>query len=1190
MKMSEDTTIYISYAGDTSPNGADTLVREISKKLNAYNVIEYKIMSDGGKRYSINQLIEDIGKNPYVITVISERYLTGSIYCQLEIMRLVQNANITNRIFPVFVKDLPDVFDVKTKNDMIHNARRYIENILETSSYDIEEKRDIGAAYNTIKKFITMISDQNNMSFFHNQIDDLVEKIETVIHEDGKQKKNLYASVPAVQPGHVSRDIHADKIFEKLLDKEIKRVGIWGMGGIGKTSFAIEIANREKREKNFRDGVYFVSLGQNPDISTIIGDLLILLDEESDSPSLVKLQKAFERLNALLIIDNVWDIKHLKNLEINAEYSKVLITTRSRRVLKSFRAEEYNLTTMSEEESFKILEQKVGEINDQCRPIAKELLKKSGYLPLAIDIMGSMIEERGSEDLKVWQRVLDRLQKAKLDKLEVENGNEEHENLFKVIDLSVEYLKPDIKERYLEFKIFNTYNYITKATIESYMDEDDVYDTVSALESASLLVKKIDINRNVEKYQLHDLQKYYIEKVGGETEKIYANICHRYIEKYSGKWYEIDSNNAFFFQHYTDLCNSINRPELILEIAKSILFQKDNLSIGHIKNAINILNKDEKEVAKQLLYKKNNHPTTEMWILKKLGSHDSEAVKYAKEYITDNNYAAMQTHIVLTCLNILEDSCVDNINIVNEFALRYLKNDTQSLSSHIALACLKIVSNNNSENKIILKQFAERYMKMNFEYYDSALVFHCLNILGKDHKVFEKFKTYIAEYGVYQVNSLFQEIYFSLLNEEESKRYAQKYLEKDFTSLHSNMIWKSVQKLDSFNSVITGFARKYLDSASNTLNVNSVKACIRIIGEKDNKIFIFAEKYMSQDFEDIKPPIAGICIDILEKRNELVKKYAEQYLKTDFDEMNKYVTAKCISCLDPENSDSIRFVEKYLQQNIKDINNSNSYVVIAVLEALEKNNSIRTDFAERYIAQDHSSINPGIVRYCLDSVNKRNKDAISYAEYYLKENIETLKNYIVPKALKILDKGNKVAYTYSEQYMRNVFDEINPVIAQYCLSRLGKKNRDATNYAQKYLQLDTEKLNEYVIPDILKVLDKHNVVAKEYAESYIQSAYDASNHKINDHILKASLFLLGSNNYIARNYAEKYLKEHMDMHEINTYIAKECVFILRWQYNNTAKKFCKKYLSQPEAKMDINVKKQSELLLSQYHKLEKENS
>ena len=183
--MNNDTPkIYISYGGEDSTNH---LVSKIKSRLHAFDVVDYQSKSFSGEQYSIEKLINEIGTSEYIIAVISKKYLTNSKYCQKEIRKLVQNDRLHERVFPIYVENIPDlIYDEGTKNDLIEEAQDFI--IAEAKKItDPKRKSQFKECYLTIETFINKLEDMDNWVFKHNEIDNLIKELEDKI--DGKKNK-----------------------------------------------------------------------------------------------------------------------------------------------------------------------------------------------------------------------------------------------------------------------------------------------------------------------------------------------------------------------------------------------------------------------------------------------------------------------------------------------------------------------------------------------------------------------------------------------------------------------------------------------------------------------------------------------------------------------------------------------------------------------------------------------------------------------------------------------------------------------------------------------------------------------------------------------------------------------------------------------------------------------------------------
>ena len=140
--------------------------------------------------------------------------------------------------------------------------------------------------------------------------------------------------------GFVSRPAELDQLTAHLLDKDgtprAVTVGLQGFGGYGKTTLARAICHDERVWQAFRDGILWVTLGQNPSPADLIGrieDLIHALTGgrpefaslEAATPELVK---ALGERQLLLVIDDVWNAAHLEPFTQGGPCCTRLITTR----------------------------------------------------------------------------------------------------------------------------------------------------------------------------------------------------------------------------------------------------------------------------------------------------------------------------------------------------------------------------------------------------------------------------------------------------------------------------------------------------------------------------------------------------------------------------------------------------------------------------------------------------------------------------------------------------------------------------------------------------------------------------------------------------------------------------------------------------------------------------------------------
>lgn len=163
--------------------------------------------------------------------------------------------------------------------------------------------------------------------------------------------EHLVHNLPGSLAALCGRTEDVAQLLDKLLDIHTRLVTIWGEGGIGKTSVALEVARllagltpstllHQHQRKIFEDGIWFVPLSALPAderaidllITTIAGTLDLSFDQQSPPQ-----QQLFEHLRErklLLILDNfehlIGETDFLVALLQAAPSIKLLITSRQR--------------------------------------------------------------------------------------------------------------------------------------------------------------------------------------------------------------------------------------------------------------------------------------------------------------------------------------------------------------------------------------------------------------------------------------------------------------------------------------------------------------------------------------------------------------------------------------------------------------------------------------------------------------------------------------------------------------------------------------------------------------------------------------------------------------------------------------------------------------------------------------------
>ncbi|KAF5796100.1 putative P-loop containing nucleoside triphosphate hydrolase, leucine-rich repeat domain superfamily [Helianthus annuus] len=227
--------------------------------------------------------------------------------------------------------------------------------------------------------------------------------------EDGKSFETC-VSLPAQAPGFTDlyqsknlEDIHTQKLTLKKIigaieDDTTQIVGINGLGGVGKTTLASEVAKAIKNQ--FAD-IVFIAVSRTVDAK--------MIQEKVKVPA----SRIIKGEKVLIILDDVWEELKLQDLGIPcvSEHMncKILLTSRSIEVCAAMNVQKnISVNPLQEEEAWTLFERVVGksEWHDKLKEVALKIVKECGGLPLFIQALGKALKDK---EIKIWKATLRRL-------------------------------------------------------------------------------------------------------------------------------------------------------------------------------------------------------------------------------------------------------------------------------------------------------------------------------------------------------------------------------------------------------------------------------------------------------------------------------------------------------------------------------------------------------------------------------------------------------------------------------------------------------------------------------------------------------------------------------------------------------------------------------------------------------------
>ncbi|CAL5336434.1 unnamed protein product [Camellia sinensis] len=218
-----------------------------------------------------------------------------------------------------------------------------------------------------------------------------------------------------------SRELVFNNIMVALQDSNVKMIGVYGTGGIGKTTIVEEIGKQVKN--GLFNEVVVAVVSQDAYVSNIQGQLADRLNLELKGETEVgKANQLWNRLNNgkknLIILDDMWQELDLKTIGIpitdGNNCCKVVITSRIRGVLEKMHVNSYvPMQVLLEKEAWALFKTKVGNSVDstELHDIADAVCKECGGLPVAILAVGAALKDKKKY---VWEDVLDQFKDSML--------------------------------------------------------------------------------------------------------------------------------------------------------------------------------------------------------------------------------------------------------------------------------------------------------------------------------------------------------------------------------------------------------------------------------------------------------------------------------------------------------------------------------------------------------------------------------------------------------------------------------------------------------------------------------------------------------------------------------------------------------------------------------------------------------
>ncbi|KAM5575292.1 disease resistance protein RUN1 [Rosa sericea] len=371
------------------------------------------------------------------LIIFSEKYADSS-WCLEELVHIMECRKTRGQlVFPIFYHVDPShvrnqagsfgkAFEKHEWRTSIIEAAIMGRRVTLELSSDVQKKYEARRHHGTekIAKWRAALKGAANLAGFDIADRPEAEFISSIVDEICRQLTTPYLNLAVYPVGIDSRVEDISKCLGVGLDNDVRMVGIWGMGGIGKTTVAKAIYNKFYHNfdsKSFLADVRETAKDSNGKIALqerLLSDVLkptkIVVHDVSRGINVIR--ERLGRKKVLFIVDDVDHEDQLNALAIRRDSfgpgSRIIITTRDRHLLELLKVDTIHLTQeMNEEEAIELFSWHAFQNhspNEDYIELSRRVVTYCGGLPLALEILGSFLFGRSIED---WISTLKKLKK-----------------------------------------------------------------------------------------------------------------------------------------------------------------------------------------------------------------------------------------------------------------------------------------------------------------------------------------------------------------------------------------------------------------------------------------------------------------------------------------------------------------------------------------------------------------------------------------------------------------------------------------------------------------------------------------------------------------------------------------------------------------------------------------------------------